>query len=378
MRTVAFVVDQKQDFYLSLAWARLLRDDHPRVTTMAVLTHGSVLPEFEGHLQGFDHVKITEAPFPPSSLRQIPGMLLLIRRFRRTIAGLGLGEDDAVVGYSFRALVLTALIRALKRPRPRLVRVRQCNHELERKLTRRRPFVSAYWNLWNRAFGAGPMRYRWLPSSNRHGGGVFLRDPYDDEFCVTSASSADPARRRLPWPFPILRGAAGAAGNRPTLVFLGERYPLVEGQSLDELRSFLHRVLAEVRRLHPEHRLVFKPRSTMSEIGLDLSGWEVAEAERLLESLLVEDPSVEKVLSFKSSGSIVASQYGCAGYVLYPLIDLPDDFRSYLDDYFADYRDDLTFVDDLEALAATGTAHVVDADQVAALARPLIELLARS
>jgi hypothetical protein len=235
--------------------------------------------------------------------------------------------------------------------------------------------MSVWLNLWNRLGGTGAMRYRWLPSSNRHGGGTFLHDPYDDEFCLTAASDAAPEQGKLAWPFPVLRPAA-AAGSR-TLVFLGEQYPLVEGQPLDELRTTLQDILDRIRALHPGYRLVFKPRSERSEIGLDLAGWEHGSPDTLLESLLIEDPSIAKVVSFKSSGSTVASQYGCAAYLLYPLLDLPQDFRALLDGYFEPYRDDITFVDDIEQLAGEGRAGGIDADRVAQLSAPLIDVLAR-
>jgi hypothetical protein len=373
--TVAFLIDQKQDFYLSLAWSRLLRQRGSDCSTLVVLTHGTVLPEFERHLDGFDRVEITDAPSPPRTARMLPGMVVLLSRFRRAVRQLGLTDADAVVVYSYQALVATGFIRAL-RTRPRFVRVRQCNHALDDLLVRRRIGTSFYLNLWNRFGGTGAMRYRWLPSSNRSGGGTFIRDPYDDEFCLTAASKAVPDEGRLAWPFPVIRPASESSG-KPTLVFLGEQYPLEEGQPIDELRVTIQGVLDRVRELHPQHRLVFKPRSHRSEIGLDLTGWEPAAGDTLLESLLIDDPSIAKVISFKSSGSTIASQYGCAAYLLYPLLDLADDVRAHLDGYFEAYRDDVTFVDDIEQLAGAGPARSIGADRVAELSAPLIDLLAR-
>jgi hypothetical protein len=339
---------------------------------MLVLTHGQVLPEFAPHLDTFDRVEVTEAPYPPGKLRQIPGMILLIRRFRRGVRSLGLGPVDIAVGYSFRALVLTAFIRALD-PRPQLVRIRQCNHELEHALTRRRPLVSAYWNLWNRFAGVGAMRYRWLPSSRRHGAGTFLADPYDDEFCLTTPDRADAARGRLAWPFPVLRPEAREQST-PTLVFLGEIYPVVVGESIEQSRSTVQAALDRIRELHPSYRLVFKPRSGVADLGLDLTGWELGPIDRVLESLLMEDPSIRKVVSFRSSGSTIASQYGCSGYLLYPSLELPADFRAFLDEYFEDYRGLVTFSDRADDVAIDHDGPA--AEDISRSAAPLIDLLA--
>lgn len=381
MHRVAFAIDQKQDFFLSLAWVELLKRFHPDrpLETWALIVKGGVHPEFEPYLSAFDRVETLDGPYPPgrAELAGIPAMAMRARRFHRDVRALGLGREDVVVAYSFRELVVNAMIRALDGPR--LVRVRGCNQELERAFTRRRPLAAAYRNAWNRAFGHGALRYRWSADSNRHGAGQYLHDPYDDEFCVTTAAAAEGRAGGLAWPFPVLREAYGG-GDRdapPEVVFLGEIYPPVEGMPAEEFRPFLGELLTTIRAGHPGHRLVFKPRSADSLTGIDLTGWEVDYADDVVESLLLRRPTIEKVLSFKSSGSLVAAQYGCDAYVLYPLLDLPGDFRAMLDEFFVEYRDSVTFVEDRGQLAGRRReAAAGSAARVAELARPLVDLLA--
>lgn len=384
MHKIAFVVDQKLDFFLSLAWVQLLRRFHPerRVETWALLVKGVVYPEFEPYLREFDRIEVLDGPYPPgrAELLRIPAMVARARRFRRDVGALGLGPNDVLVAYSFRELVLNATIRALDHPRPRLVRVRGFADDSGRGLTRRRPHISAYRNVWNRAFGHSALRYRWTADSNRHGGGMFLDDPYDDEFRLTTLAAAKRQPGKLAWPFPVLREvyARQDGPTRPTIVFLGEIYPPVEGMSLEEFRPFLSGILATIRAGYPTHRLVFKPRSADSLTGVDLTGWEVDYVDDIVESLMLKEPAIEKVLSFKSTGSLVAAQYGCDAYVLYPLLDLPSGFRAVIDAFFADYRELVTFVDDLEqVLRPPARAPALEsAARVAELARPLIDVLA--
>lgn len=380
MHRIAFLIDQRQDFFVSLAWARLLERFHPEhdYETLLLLTQGEVLAEFEPYLGAFDRVEVLAAPLAPNRLRHVPSMARRAFRFNRAAGRLGLGTGDVVVAYSFRELVANAFIRAVGR-KPRLVCVRQAHHELELRLTRRRPVASAWRNLWNRAFGYSALRYRWLPTSNRSGAGVYLRDPFDDEFCLTTPSGLDGRRDRIVWPFPVLREAYGsAAGARRTILFLGERYPLVEGLPLEPFVEATSSILSTIRAEFPGHRLVFKPRSNLSEIGLDLTGWELGRTDEIVESLLLRDASIEKVISFKSSGTLVAALYGCDGYLLYPLIDdLPQDFRALLEDYFADHRATICFVEDLaQLLHPAAAAPAPSAELVADAARPLIDLLA--
>ena len=382
MHRIVFVIDQKLDFFLSLAWVQLLRRFHPeqQVETWAVLVKGVVYPEFEPYLGEFDRIEVLDGPYPPgrAELLRIPAMVARARRFHREVRALGLGPDDVVVAYSFRELVLNSMIRALK-PRPHLVRVRGFADDSGQSFTRRRPHISIYRNVWNRAFGHSALRYRWTVDSNRHAAGRFIDDPYDDEFRLTTLAAAERAGE-LAWPYPVLREAYahGDGAARPTIVFLGEIYPPVEGMPLDEFRPFLSGILAAIRAGYPEHRHVFKPRSPDSLTGLDLTGWEVAYVDDVVESLMLKEPAIEKVLSFKSSGSLVAAQYGCEAYVLYPLLDLPAEFRTMLDGFFADYRDTVTFVSDLEQVLRPGPRTPVheSAARVAELARPLIDLLA--
>jgi hypothetical protein len=371
---VAFAIDQRQDFYLSLGFLRLLRERDPTVEAVALLLADRVAPEFESRLRAFDRLELIGTCAHPPRPRAVPGELRRIGRLQRRARRLSLDPTDALVAYSFRELVLNVLIRAL-RPRPRLVAVRKCDHALERLQNRPRPLRSANLNLWNRLFGVSAQRYRWLPDSNRVGSGTYLRNPYDYEFCLNPAEVVRPGGSEIPYPLPLLRDGA-ATGARPTIVFLGERYPLAEGVPGEPFLERFNGVLAYLRETFPAHRLVFKPRQDIASLGLDLDGFEVAHGDVLLEGLLLEDPGIEMVLSFKSSGSSMAALYGCQGYLLYPLLDLPDGFRAGLDAYFEPYRGIVHFVDELGQLSARDSVRPpVGAARLGELSSPLLDVL---
>ena len=380
-RRIHFAIDQRQDFFLSLAYARMLaeRRGEQAFETVALILAGSMVDEYRPYLAGFDRVELLPGYHPPNRLRELVPILRRALAYRRAVRALGLGAADVVVGYSFRAIVLNAIARSAGE-KPFLVRVRKCDHEQERLLTRRRPVVSAYWNVWNRAFGYSALRYRWLPSSNRHGTATYLRDPFDAEFCLDAgACTGESPAGRLPWPLAVLRRDRDPAQQAtPAVVVLGERYPLVEGDDLERFRARFDEVLRFVRAVHPGHRLIFKPRSELSFIGQDLEGYEQGPTDAVLESLLLADPSIEKVLSFKSSGSLIAPQYGAVGYLLYPLCDLPADFRAHLDGYFLGARDSVVFVERLEdVVSAPAPAAVAGAARVREESQPLLDVLLR-
>jgi hypothetical protein len=379
VRRIVFVIDQRQDFFLSLAWAKLLRtestSDH---LTVAVLVHGEVLAEFTPYLAGFDRVEVLTAPAYARSARHVPGLLRLARRYVREVRALGLSERDTVVAASFREFVLNVFVGAVK-ARPRLVVVRQCNHSGAEGLTRRRRLLSLHWNAWNRVFGYSPMRYRWLPASNRIGFGEYVHNPWNEEFCLTTVDRAEPSAHRIAWPFPVLRSDEQQPRAKPkrTLVFLGERYPLDETLPLERFVPVLQQALHDIRASFPDYRLVFKPRERIA-IDIDLDGWEIVGAELSLESLLLDDPSIDKVVSFKSSGSYIAATYGCDGYLLYPMLELNPSYRDVLDRYFAEYRDSVVFADRIELLRESAPAQRPSAGQVTAAARPLLDYLMRA
>lgn len=370
MRTVAFAIDQRQDFFLSLAFARLLRQHAPgRVRTHGLLLGGAVTPEYEPYVAEFDAVTLLDGYHPPNRLRHLPAVTRRALRYRRQAKALPLREGDAIVGYSFRAIVLNALAREWQ-GRVELVRVTRRNPE--GIFVRRRPAASAYWNLWNRLLGFSTLRYRWTVDSNRHGVGDYRRDPYDREFLLTASPTA---ANELPWPLGILRADDSASGP-PTILFLGERYPIVEGDDIDVFRERLSTTLREIRTAFPEHRLVFKPRSHLSLIGQDLTGYELGSEDQIVESLLLSDRSIDKVVSFKSTGSVVAALYGVDGYLLYPLLDLPSDFRTLLDEHFADPRDTVVLAANVGDLGARAVVPPRPPEEIAALSSPFLEALA--
>jgi hypothetical protein len=374
---VAFAIDQRQDFYLSLAFVALLRGRDPDVEAVAVLLASEASAEFAPHLGAFDRVVAVGTCAYPQKVRAVPGELRRVLGFRRAARGLALSPHDALVAYSFRELVVNVLVQALE-PRPRLVAVRKCDQAVERLQTRKRPFASLHRNAWNRLFGASAQRYRWLPGSNRIGSGTYLANPFDHVFCLDPAQAVEPGREQIPYPFPVLRArAAGPGDGRPTIVVLGEKYPLEARVPTEAVVERLNAVLRELRRTFPEHRLVFKPRGSVDGLGLELEGWDVGYGDVLLEGLLLEDPAIEKVLSFKSSGSFVAALYGCEGYLLYPLLDLPGDFRAAVDAYFEPHRGLVRFVGSLEDLheGAGAAAGPVPPARIAELCAPFLDVL---
>ena len=86
------------------------------------------------------------------------------------------------------------------------------------------------------------------------------------------------------------------------------------------------------------------------DLDFNLDGFTVAYQDISLESLLLRDPGVEKVISFKSSGSFIAALYGREGYLLYPLLDLPESIRESQDAYYTPHAGSVNFVNDLEDL----------------------------
>jgi hypothetical protein len=373
-RRVAFAIHTGQDLYLSAGFLRLLRRAGREVETIALVV-ADELVDPAGLLGEFDHVHRLgpcNYPRPLLALARLPRIL----RYRRRAKAVELGADDVLIAYSFREFALNVLIRAL-RTRPRLIAVRKGDADTERLLTRRRPLLSLYWNAWNLAFGATTQRYRWLPASDRIGSGTLRRDPYERMFTLVAPGAGDAVPGVVPYPFSLLPEDP-PPDARPTLVFLGEKYPLQERQELARLTGTVNRILAGVRAAFPGHRLIFKARGSTAPLELDLSGYELAYEELLLEGLLIELPEVDTVLSFKSSGSFIAGLYGRVGVALYPLVDFTPDFRQTLDEYFEPYREVVAIVDDLGQLRALRPPEMASPERVLESARPFLDAVAPS
>lgn len=383
MHRIIFAIHGRQDFFLSLAFTRLLKEREPTnqrtFATVALLLSKHVETEFKPYLNSFDQVETIGRisyphPHPVSMLRAIPRIL----EFRRAVKHLDLYPSDVLVAYSFREFVLNVLIRALK-SKPRLVRVRKCDHAVELLATRSRP-LGLYWNVWNMLFGFSPQRYRWLPNSDLVGSGTFVRDPYDFEFCLNPVHAVEPGGKQIAYPFAVLGATdAGALSVKDhAIVVLGERYPLQERMALGPFVRQFNTILDYIRRTFTQHRLVFKPRFSIDGLELDLGGYEIAYQDISLESLLLQDPSIEKVISFKSSGSFIATLYGKEGYLLYPMCEFSADLKNSLDAYFEMHRGAVWFVHQLDDLHKTRHGNPVHyLNRVKQLSQPLLDVLLR-
>jgi len=385
MHRIAFVIDQKQDFYLSLAFVHLLKEyeqmNQQRIfQTVAFLLSERVEPEFKPYLNSFDRVEtIGHCSFPTPH-----PILFLIEvvetlKFRRVVRNIMLDSSDVLVAYSFREFVLNVLIRELK-SRPRLVSVRKCDYALEHLQTRRRLLLSFYWNLWNRLLGFSPQCYRWLPDTNRVGSGTFVRNPYDFEFCMNPVELVELHGKQIPYPFAVLRSTRSETtpAGKPTILVLGEIYPFEEGMAMEPFIRQFNIILNYIRQTFPEHRLVFKPRLSVDGLELDMHGFEIAYQDVLLESLLIQDTNIEKVISFKSSGSFVATLYGCDGYLLYPVCKLSSGFKNALDAFFEEHRGTVWLVRQLDDLCKTHHDNPAKhLGQVKQLSQPFLDVLLR-
>lgn len=369
-RSVGFVLEQPQDVFVALGFTRLLREAGCG-EVRAVVADDRIARSHQTSLREFDRVdRLGWCGLP--RVRTAPVEVPRILRYRRRASALRFTPDDTLVAFSFREFSLNVLIRAL-RTRPRLVAVRKCDHASELLLTRRRPAASAYRNAWNLALGASTQRYRWLPTSDRVAAGTFTRSPYAATWCLAAPGLVDPTRAQAPFPFALLRPPP--AGGRRTIVWLGERYPLAERLDDAAIASVVPGVVAALRATFPEHRLVFKPRDPVERTPFDLGPFELLDTDEPLESMLARDPSVEAVVSFKSSGSFVAGLYGCLGIALYPLLPFEPDFRETLDRYFEPYAGIVTIATSVEDVGAARPPVAAAPAAVREAARPFLAAL---
>ena len=381
MKRIAFVIDQKQDFYLSLSFLFLLKERIPeeksQISTVALITNEANISEFEPYLHLFDQFfVIGHCAISPSPLT----VRKFVKRFAQKVKRVSLNDKDTVIAFSFREFFMNVLIRNLK-PRPKLVTVRKCDYEVGAQCTRKKVITSLYRNFSNLLYGHSLMRYRWHPETDRISTRFYINNPYDAEFCLNPIHALRDDGRQIPYPFPILRAHAkelGSVSGQPSIVVLGEQYPFFEGMDMHRFLQIFNRVLSFIRREFPHHKLIFKPRGEKTNLALDfnLDGFTVAFQDVSLEFLLLRDLSVERVFSFKSSGSFVAALYGCEGYLLYPMLDLPESTRETLDAYFAEHRGSVNFVHELEDLRKTQVSNLNDiAGQVGRMSQKFIDAL---
>lgn len=353
MKRIAFIIDTKQDFYLSLSFLFLLKEsalkENSQIKTVALITSEANISEFEPYLDLFDHAAVIGHC---GYSRNFFAVRKSVKQFVENVKKLSLGDNDVVIAYSFRAFVMNVLIKSLK-SKPRLICVRKCDYEVDAQCTAKRIIVSLYLNLLNALYGYSLMKYRWHPETERIYTNFFVKNPYDFEFCVNPVQSLKNDGRQIPYPLPILRAhtkALGATSGEPSIIVLGEIYPFFKGMDVDGLSRVLNQVLDFIRHEFPDHKLIFKPREKIMNLNLNLDGFTVAFQDVSLESLLLRNLSVEKVISFKSSGSFIATLYGCEGYLLYPMLELPIGIRESWDAYFAAHRNSVNSVHVLEDL----------------------------
>lgn len=351
IKRIAFVIDQKQDFYLSLSFLFLLKGKIPegknQISTLALIINEENVSEFEPYLYLFDQFSVIgRCVISPNPLT----VRKFVKRFAEKVKGLSLNDKDIVVAFSFREFFMNVLIRNLK-PRPKLVCVRKCDYEVDAQCTKKKTVTSLYRNFSNILYGYSLMKYQWHPETDRIFTHFFVRNPYDFEFCMNPIQSLRNDGSQIPYPFSILREHAKelrAVSEQPSIVVLGELYPFFEGMDMDRFMAIFNRFLSFIRQEFPHHKLIFKPRVDITNLDLDLQSFTVAFQNVSLESLLTRVLNIEKVFSFKSSGSFLANLFGSEGYLLYPMLDLPRDIRQSLDVYFSPFKGLVNFVHELD------------------------------
>lgn len=390
MKRILFVIHTRQDFYLALSFLFMLRERahalSVRVKLEALVVSPQYVAEFGPYLGLFDDFHVSQSCLQWSTPRELAtrsrnplAIGLSVSRFAKDIRELALQETDFLVAFSFREVFMNVMIRALN-PRPNLVAIRKCDYEVAALQTRKKPIVSLYRNVLNSLFGYSRMRYRWHPDTDRSYTYSFLKNPYDHEFCLNPAHLVKNDGVQIPFPFSVLRAHARELGTdasgRSAIVVLGELYPFWEGADIHDFVQEFNRILDFIRKEFNDHDLIFKPRRSIEGLGLDLDGFTIAFQEISLESLLVKNAAIERVISFKSSGSFVAAQYGCEGYLLYPMLDMPESIRSALDVYFAKHQGVVHFVHTLADLEKTrGQNNSELASYVQQLSQPLLHTL---
>jgi hypothetical protein len=265
-------------------------------------------------------------------LRDLYGAVRFHWEIRKYIA-----QPDIICFGAYRATVTNYLARFF-RNKARLIGFRQGVIEDCKLFTSQNTALSAYYNFFNKLFGASSLTYRWGTHSRHLCHQTYTQDPMDA--LISWGEHALPHQfaheTMLPWPahalMPLLQREH--TDSPPGILVVGERMPLFETHTSTDQQRYQD-MLTYLRQHAGDAPLYFRPRRGLTDVTqLDLTGYTILCDHQPLELVLLEQPW-KAVISVKSTASKQAADLGIPAVAAYKAFNLLPDNLQVIEDFFA-------------------------------------------
>lgn len=239
---------------------------------------------------------------------------------------------DIICISSFREFFANILCRQVS-SKTRLIALTNVDPFDDKEFTEKKPFKFISMNLFNFIFGYSTFKYRWLPNSDDVYYKFFNRCPYQKSIFFTDSKigikMGNPILYGLPPPFGVLKKYFRKKKSKflkPAILIVGERTPVYSSWSKKDQKN-LDSFYCFLRENFKNHHFYYKPRPRLTDLKkVSLRGYKLMAEDLSLGDVFLKNDFV-KVISIKSTGSVLASYFGHQAYFLYPLFDFP---RPYL------------------------------------------------
>lgn len=267
-------------------------------------------------------------------------------RFRNYLKKINFDFDIICIS-SFREFFANMLCRQVPSG-VRLVALRMANQRTPGLKYEKKPVLTFLMNLKNLFFCYSPINYKWRTDFKNLVEKNFIKYPYHRTISITDYNiGRDKSDYRLPPPFIALKKIykVEEKDQTPGILIAGERTPLHPSWGEEDQKKY-EEFLDCLRTNFKKYKLYFKPRkvfgNTKGEVITDLNaynleGFQIIPADIPLEEICLKK-QISKVISIKSTSSKVGVYFGIPSYLLYPMFNLPEDFKLMTESYFNDIQ----------------------------------------
>ncbi len=246
---------------------------------------------------------------------------------------------DVILINSFRELSANIISKHVK-DKSKLIAICSTDPTTSEDFQIRRPHLSYKTYILSKLLGYSVMNMRWCGDSPL----VFSKDyevsPFRKALYISEKDETTNSELvAVPPPFFVLTDMHSQTRTfkQPAILIAGERIPLYPSWSAKDEQIY-QSFLSYVKENFPDHHIYFKPRPGLTNVdSMKLEGMKLVEDNRSLELILMSE-KFDKVISMKSTASVLASFYGHQGYHLYHMFNCPKDFLDATDHLYANLK----------------------------------------
>ena len=336
-RSVLVTATTRVELYFLAAVVRLLKAKDPNIAA-DLLIRRSMLASLTPEIRSlFSQVHALRFPREKYLLEGLLVGIMFTFSIRRFV-----NQYDLILINSFRELFANIICRAVK-DKTKLIALCSADPRTSEDFHIKRFWLSYRTIILSWLLGYSVIKMRWCGDSPLVFSKDYVQSPFSKILFIDEAPEEHISREGLiavPPPFFALTGLHEGLPKtiqEPAILIAGERIPLYPSWSAKD-EEIYQGFLTYLRESFPNHNFYFRPRPGLTDVqAANVGDMILHDDPRPLEVIYMTE-RIDKVISMKSTASVMASFFGHQGYHLFHMFDCPKDFLDATDHLYSRIR----------------------------------------